>query len=304
MKKNDARRAFWKALQQNDAKAVATFFKAGVDPDTPWPLGDGSANQSLLTPVFLSAQLGNYETCALLLKHGADPDGGNRWMTPLCEAALHGHAKIVALLKKSGARQTLFTRIALDDLSGVRRALKKKGAETQRDELGNTPLHYAARRLSLGIAALLLKHGADAREANVLGKTALHAACDVRAAVPLRQCRMIKLLLKHGADINAGDARMVTPLHVAVRGRNAAAVGLLLKHGADANALDCGNSSPLRRAVTNTGAGGTAGHQDAALEIARLLINHGADTNAKDKKGRMIAQSATSKAMKMLLAAR
>lgn len=298
-------KVYWKALQQGDAQAAAQFIAAGVDPDAPWPLGKASAYYRLLSPLLFAASLNHEKTARMLLKHGADPDGGNRWLTPLAEAALHGYDGIVKLLKKAGARSTLFTSVALDDAAGVRKALKKApDAIAQRDEIGGTPLHYAARSLNPAMVKLLLGKGADARAANVLAKTVLHAACDVRAADPKAQLAVLNLLLKHGADVNAKDRRKVTPLHVAVRGRNLAAAEFLLKHGAEPDAADDGRSTPLRRAVTGTGAGGTAGRQDEAVALVRLLLKHGANPKAKDRRGRTVFQAAQSKEIKALLARR
>lgn len=298
-------RAYWNALQNDDAQAAAKFVAAGADPNEPWPLGKASAYYGLLSPLFYAASVNLEATARMLLKHGADPDGGNRWMTPLAEAALHRHDRIVKVLKKAGARSTLFTSVALDDAAGVRMALKQTpDAIAQRDEIGNTPLHYAARRLSPAMVKLLLDKGADARAANVLEKTVLHAACDVRAADPKAQLAVLKLLLKHGADVNAEDRRKVRPLHVAVRGRNLAAAKFLLEHGAEADAADDGRSTPLRRAVANTGAGGTKGRQEEALALVRLLLKHGANPKAKDRRGRTVLQAAQGKETKALLAGR
>jgi tankyrase len=104
---------------------------------------------------------------------------------------------------------------------------------------------------------------------------------------PKRQRQAIEALLKTGADIQEADKNGVTPLHFAVRFRNVAAVEALLRHGANVNqACKRSGSTPLHRAVTWTGAPSTAGKQEEAKEIIRLLLQYGADPALKNKSGK------------------
>ena len=90
--------------------------------------------------------------------------------------------------------------------------------------------------------------------------------------------------MESGVSFNEFDKNGVTPLHRAVRFRSPAAVTLLLELGADVDAADRkSHSTPLHRAVTHAGAPTTAGKKDITVEIARTLLSHGADANAKNK---------------------
>ena len=62
---------------------------------------------------------------------------------------------------------------------------------------------------------------------------------------------MVELLIKNGADPNATDARVKTPLHLAVSAKSIEVVKVLLQHHADPNITDdkvtlCGKSKVLK----------------------------------------------------------
>src|SRR6185295_8527877 len=111
--------------------------------------------------------------------------------------------------------------------------------------------------------------------------------CCERDPNPADQRSRLVALLKAGADIHATDKNGVTALHHAVRFRSAAAVKTLIEHGANVNqACSRSGSTPLHRAVTQTGAPGTAGRREQAVEIVRLLLEAGADPSIANKSGR------------------
>lgn len=113
------------------------------------------------------------------------------------------------------------------------------------------------------------------------------AACSAHDPKPELQLRVIRFLFDHGANVAEQDKNGVTPLHRAVRFRSPSAVKELLKLGADPNATDKRTkSTPLHRAVTSTGAPATAGKNEDAIAIVRLLLSSGADPNKKNKNGR------------------
>jgi tankyrase len=131
----------------------------------------------------------------------------------------------------------------------------------------------------------------------------LSEICCERNPEPTDQRRRLVKLLKAGADIHTTDKNGVTALHHAVRFRSPVAVETLIEHGANVNQV-CrrSGSTPLHRAVTQTGAPGTAGKQDAAREIVRILLAAGADPSIMNKSGKKPADYATDETIKSLLA--
>ena len=132
--------------------------------------------------------------------------------------------------------------------------------------------------------------------------TDLSNICCERDPDPADQRRRLLKLLQAGADIHATDKNGVTALHHAVRFRSPAAVATLIEHGANVNQV-CrrSGSTPLHRAVTQTGAPGTAGRNQAAIEIIRLLLSAGANPSIANKSGKKPADYVTEQQIKTLL---
>lgn len=143
-----------------------------------------------------------------------------------------------------------------------------------------SPLQLAALELRLDDLKQLA-----GKDVNLQGT--LLAACSSHDPDPKVQVRVIRFLLKRGVSVNETDKNGVTPLHRAVRFRSVAAAKELLAQGANVNAVDRkSQATPLHRAVTSTGAPATAGKQAEALQLVRLLLEHGADTSLRNKSGK------------------
>ena len=134
---------------------------------------------------------------------------------------------------------------------------------------GTTALAWAANRDDLETAELLIRAGANANKANDYGVTPLSLACTNRSAP------MVERLLKAGADPNPALWTGETPLMVCARTGNVETVKLLLSRGADPNAKESQQGqTALMRAVA-----------EKHPEIARALIERGADIRARSKGG-------------------
>ncbi len=159
------------------------------------------------------------------------------------------------------------------------------------------PLFFALKDDHDESADLLRDHGAelDIFEAAALGKVPeleriltaspelANAKRDHYDATPLHAVRgagvdAARYLLEHGANVNAidSDRQRLTPLHGRAEHGDVAMVSLLLAHGADMHAESC-MGTPLHAAV------GGFQHKPPKTwcEVAEILLDHGADVNAR-----------------------
>ena len=195
----------------------------------------------------------------------------------------------------------------------VTKALLEAGAAVaQSTTLGVQPLHMAAQEGQVGVARLLLEHGAPAGATDRAGWSAFHYAANHRWATwrgdVSGQLEVLELLASHGANVDAGDgegytcahsaaqsgkceilrllkrlgarpdavtARGVMPVHVAAEGGRAEAVDELLRW--DPGSLlaeDFRGHQPIHHAAYH-------GHAD----VVEVLLRHGAEVHPGKKRG-------------------
>jgi ankyrin repeat protein len=170
-----------------------------------------------------------------------------------------------------------------------------RGARMTRNQQRRTPLHHAAAKNRLRIVQLLLALGADPHAADATGATALTTAAqenadpaivsallaagaklDVLTAVNLGRYSEAEAMLREDPSRVGPDGGDTIALHLAVNKQNLATIRWLLAHGIDVNAKrlmwDC-NHTALHMTI-----------ESGAVEIARLLLEAGADPNIRDDK--------------------
>jgi len=144
-----------------------------------------------------------------------------------------------------------------DDVRGILACI----SVGERDTLGRTPLHLAARYgADRSVVAVLLERGADIEARGNYDNTPLHTA------IASDRLDVLVALLENGADIEARDDFGDTPLHNASRASKPAIVEVLLDFGADIEARDNLDNTPLEEA---------AEHGDAAT--ISVLLDRGAE---------------------------
>ena len=191
------------------------------------------------------AKEGDFSAVTALLDQRADIEAiEEKGFTPLLRAAGAGQADVVALLIERGANVNY-----------------NNGA-------GATPLSYAVYRGHVAVSEQLLDAGANINELDEDTPSPLTMACQSKlsdAAI---------MLLRRGAEPNIRASHDHIPLHVAARYNLISLVQAILERGGDVNnrATDT-DSTALAEACRH-------GH----IEAARLLLEHGADTELCDEK--------------------
>ena len=136
----------------------------------------------------------------------------------------------------------------------VREAIRTGAQVNARDELGATPLMWAAAgNVNTEVITLLLKSGADANARDDYSLTPL-----IWAVMGSTDPKLITALLEAGADINAGTNSGMTPLmYAAWFNENPEMITLLLKAGADPKSRDSEGKTALDYIKKNPAVMGT-----------------------------------------------
>jgi quinoprotein dehydrogenase-associated probable ABC transporter substrate-binding protein len=176
--------------------------------------------------------------------------------------------------------QELSNAVIANDFDRVK-FLVSKGADVNKaDSQGWTPLQSAARQRRDDMIKLLIELGADVNA----GEPTPLAAALMRDHVP-----SIKVLLEHGADMEKPGQDGFRPLPLAIAEDKYEAAKALMEAGADVNTpsgdegltplmIAAGQTSPAEGAMFLPGS-------TRPTDIARGLLDRGADVNAQSKSG-------------------
>ncbi len=169
--------------------------------------------------------------------------------------------------EKTPSRVALFVEAAgAGDFAAVQEFLEHGMNINARDEeTEQTALLAAVDRENFDMVRFLLQNGADINLVGGQGFTPLHRA--VLDGTPA----MVLLLLDRGAYLEGQDDLGRTPLILASRYNRVDMVETLLKKGASTQSPDVLGRTPL--------------HWAASPAVAKLLLGHGADPNARDANG-------------------
>jgi ankyrin repeat protein len=263
------------AVRQDELDTADQLIRAGADVK--------AANRYGITPLYLACVNGSAQMIERLLNAGADPNfAGPEGETALMTAARTGSVPAAKVLLDRGA--------ALEAREGWR---------------GQTALMWATAQGHPAMVRELIARGADVNARSSLQKWERQVTAEPRekwlpagGLTPLlfasRQgCRECAgLLIAAGADINAADADGVTALLLAIINGHYDAAALLLEKGADANLADNAGRTPLFSAIDfNTMPSSNRpappkvlDNEITALDLAKALLDHGANPNARLKK--------------------
>jgi ankyrin repeat protein len=285
------------AALKGHKEMVACLLDLGADPNVAGHFGHESAYNGLVRPIHAAAGEGHADVVELLINRGAETGAGNRYMTPMLTAAEAGHKAVVKVLVKAGAKADIFVASALGKLEPVKALLARDPSRAKRrTELGVTALMLAAAGGYVPVAEGLLEAKADPKAHDVRKNFVLDYAAgighfDPRHREDAGQAKVAEILIARGADVNSRNWRGVRPLHHAARTGRAGVARVLIAHGAEVDAKDVSGETALSRAVTNP----------AEIDLAKVLVEAGADVNMRDRRNRRILSLARGVAMKSLL---
>jgi len=260
-------------------------------------------------PIIQAILNGNTNYVAALLKYHVDLntryENGADNFSPSELALDEGHLDIALMLENYTLQtrsNTVSFAAANGDLDSIRSMIANNPQSIEdKDELGFTPLAWAAQAGQKSIVEFLLAKSADINSTDKKGNAPLHWA------VFTGQSNIVETLINHKADLNLKGAGGKSPLHLAVQQGFIPIAETLLKAGANPNIAASGGETPLCIAVANGNVeavkllltyhsdfgvhcyGDTLFHVWARgsgnIEIAELLLANGCDVNARGREG-------------------
>jgi ankyrin repeat protein len=257
-----------RAAYEGDLETVRRALDGGVALEL--PVSD-EATPAGMTPLWLGAAGGHADIVIALAERGADVSRRSAaFGTPVDIAAQRGHVDVVRALHAHGAAVdaadavgvTPLMRAARAGEADVIEALLVLGANaTAEDAVGATALHRAAERGRDAVIERLLDTGADPARTNDRGETPL------AQAIERGHASTVLLLLEHGVEPDT------SAIVEAVRGGRCTILEQLIAHGADLDAAEARTAGLLFHAPFDPA------HRD----IWRLLVEHGAEVNARSR---------------------
>ncbi|KAM0520713.1 hypothetical protein ACHAPE_003111 [Trichoderma viride] len=282
------------AARKGDEAIVKLFLNAGAEFEV--------ENKQGVSLLWTAARKRNGAVFEMLVKAGADAKVmGRKGESLLYHAVEKGYADIVEVLWKIGADvdikgengESLLQVAVARGNGGVVKFLLDAGADVKAQLRGALPLHMATRLQGrwdhwnedrhTAVSELLLEDAASINERDDCGWTPLLYTAKNNPNQFTDRSRWgatLKLLIQNGADIHAQAPGGETPLHLAVRHRDAAGAKILLEAGASIETRDTYGRTPLHHACFE---GRFAWRYETAH--ARLLLEDGADIEARDQEG-------------------
>ncbi len=297
------------AVEAGDRQAALELLDAGADPNE--RSSDGS------TALLWAAYHGDAELVRRLIEAGADVEARNTFGAfALSEAAIIGSAPVIAALLEAGADpnaknwegETPLMAAARSGNVEAARLLLEAGADVNAKEEwgGQSALMWAASHSQPEMVKLLIEHGADVNARGAVRRWERKVIKEPRPKdmnqggfTPLLYAaregciECAKHLIEGGADPDLHDPHRMTPLLLALFNLHFDFAAYMIEAGADVNKWDLYGRTPLYMAadvstlpVMGNGAMVVIPSLDkhTALDIARMLLERGADPNIQLKR--------------------
>jgi uncharacterized protein len=272
------------AAKSNKLEAVRALLKQ--------PNAANAATADGTTALHWATDLDNLAMAQMLVRAGASVKAANRYgVTPMYSAAVNGNAAMIELLLNAGAdpnvalpegETPLMTAARTGKVDALRLLLARGAKVNAKEEWKQqTALMWAAHEGNVEATKVLVEAGANVSDRSAFGWTPL------LFAARQGQVGTIDALVAAGANVNETLPDGTSALVTAVQGLNYEAAHALLKNGIDPDAAGQGWtalhqiawSRRPQRGQNNPGQRpqGTL----SSLDLARKLVAHGADVNAR-----------------------
>jgi ankyrin repeat protein len=292
------------AVKSGDHDAVRALLKR--------PHADVNAREADgTTALHWAARDDDEESVRLLLRAGAHADVSNRYsVTPIALAAANGNAAILDLLIDAGAdpnatppagEPVLMTATRAGSVAAVK-CLIGRGADVNARERwqGETALMWAAAANHADVVRVLIEQGAqlDARSSMAdfvrrqTGLVVLPRGHWTAVMYAARQGAVdaARTLAGAGANLDLFDPDGTTALVLAIINAHYDTAAVLVEAGADANIADTTGMAALYAAADMSTLPWMFGRnapstsdKTTCVELMRMLLDHGADPNARLK---------------------
>ena len=273
----------------DDIETAKLLLKSGADPKL--------ANRLGVTPLAVASTNGNAEMIRVLVEAGADPNAlDTAGEPPLWAAVRSGVLDAVKMLADHGAalgfkdtvQQTTLMLAVRENHPDIVKFLIDRGAEVNaKTRVGQTPGWVLPNSVpGFGHGVGIVRGGLPERGSRYLipgGLSALlYAARDGRSETA-------RILVAAKADLKQTDPNGVTPLLMAITNNQMDTAKFLMEQGSDIHVVDWYGRTPLWAAVearnmdvdNSTFKNGV--DRAPALEVIRLLLEKGANPNARTK---------------------
>jgi ankyrin repeat protein len=239
------------------------------------------------------------------------------FLLALSTAAVHAQAPA----PQANQRQTtaLHHAAETDDIAAATRLIRSGNDVNAVDRYGAAPISIACARGNAAMIELLLNAGADANTALPEGETCLMSAASAGSLAAVRallvrgakvnaietwrgqtalmwaaaegHADIVEALIEAGADVNARSKAGFTSILFAVRQGSTEAVQSLIEAKANVNDIAQAaaiSSNSTAKPVTDATSALAMAVINAHFEIARVLLDNGADPNAPDARGSIL----------------